>query len=215
MTSSSEIVDSELFRKRLSAYRIKKGFNQKQMCEFLGCTYSTYNQWENGGRLPRMQKLNEISEILGIPTTYLMGVDPKKDDGLTSMNSLPLVEGGLFINENTPAKVMLKGLRYNPIVNVSPEIFAYEVKDHAMSRATGKTINAGMICICSRKFQPQEIKHAVVCLSIKNGEGIIREINFDGDNVIISAWNPNYAEQVISQADLVIWGKVIKTMQDL
>lgn len=213
MANSSTILEKDKFCTRLAELRIKRGFNQIQMSKLLECTYSSYNQWENGTRLPRMQKIAFIAEKLGVPTSFLIG-DTDSGKELNILNSLPLVESINFIGEDYSGNVMLKGGRFNPNTPISTDLFAFKVRDHSMSRSNGLTINSGMIVIVSRKYQPVEIKHAVACISLNKQEAIIREINFDDDHVIVTPWNDNYKEMVVIQTDLIVWGKVIKSIQE-
>lgn len=59
-----------------AALRKRKGFNQKQMAEFLQVPYITYRQWETGRRQPAYSSLVQI--LAKINVKELFPYDSKK-----------------------------------------------------------------------------------------------------------------------------------------
>lgn len=62
----------KLFLYRLRFTRENKGFTTLDMATKLNIGRSTYNNWENGARTPRIEDLIEIAKILGVSVDYLL-----------------------------------------------------------------------------------------------------------------------------------------------
>ncbi|GAB5524754.1 MAG: hypothetical protein Roseis2KO_26260 [Roseivirga sp.] len=57
----------------IRASRIKKGMNQTELAKKAGLTQAYISMLENGGkRKPNLEKVQKISEALGIPLPFLM-----------------------------------------------------------------------------------------------------------------------------------------------
>ena len=63
-----------LFSKSLRSARLKAGLTQQELAEKLCISQQGYNLWENGERLPRLDRMRDLIEILGIdPYEMLFG----------------------------------------------------------------------------------------------------------------------------------------------
>lgn len=59
--------------KAIQDWRKKEGVTQKQLAETLFVTPQAISNWERGKNLPDLEKLHEISEIIGMPVNPLAG----------------------------------------------------------------------------------------------------------------------------------------------
>ena len=213
MASTAKLLERNIVAKRLTELRIKKGMTQAEMSRVLGVAYASYNQWENGIRIPRMQNLNALASKLGVPIAFFLGEDYEQND-LDITNSLPLLNGTMFVNQTQLNDVLIKGSRYNPSVEISSDKFCFKIRDHSMTRSQGQSINVGMTVVCTKKFTPEEIKHSISCISIRQKEAMIREINFDSGKVIVTPWNNYYDELIIPVGEIKVWGRVERAIED-
>lgn len=55
--------------------RKEKGWTQRQMADELGISYSTYSNYENNYRMPDVDTLLHISEILKVDVAQLFNID--------------------------------------------------------------------------------------------------------------------------------------------
>lgn len=53
-------------------FRKRKGLNQGELAQKCGVTQTYFSQIENGKKVPGVDLLNKISEILGVPTSIIM-----------------------------------------------------------------------------------------------------------------------------------------------
>lgn len=62
----------ESIGKRIAQARDQRGLNQSELARQLGLTPQSVQKWEAGETVPRSQKMQELSRILGVPVAYLM-----------------------------------------------------------------------------------------------------------------------------------------------
>lgn len=70
-----------MFNKRLREMRIKRNFTQQRLADELNVALRSYQCYETGTRRPSYELLVEISNILQVPTDWLLG----RDDYLKSL----------------------------------------------------------------------------------------------------------------------------------
>lgn len=63
------------FGEKLRTARKQKGYTQEQIAEMLGVAKSTYTGYEKGIREPDLFKIKRLIEILGVDSSWLLGVD--------------------------------------------------------------------------------------------------------------------------------------------
>ena len=59
--------------KRVKDLRIKKGLSQQELGNTIGVTKVSICGYENGTRLPNLEKLVKLAEVLETTTDYLLG----------------------------------------------------------------------------------------------------------------------------------------------
>ena len=64
---------NQIFSTRLKEVRKEKGWTQKTVAESLGIGQTTVANYENGTRLPDLDKLKEIGDLFGVSVDYLLG----------------------------------------------------------------------------------------------------------------------------------------------
>ncbi len=62
----SNIGNKEIFAKNLSYYLSINGRNQKEVAEYLGVAQSTFNEWANAKKYPRIDKIEKLANYFGI-----------------------------------------------------------------------------------------------------------------------------------------------------
>lgn len=73
------------FSENLKYYRQKRGLTQKELANRLGFTEKSVSKWENGGGMPTLDTLLQLSDLFGLPLDalifektdmdYLLGID--------------------------------------------------------------------------------------------------------------------------------------------
>ena len=67
------------FGEKLRESRKRKGYTQEQTAAMLGVATSTYTGYEKGVREPDLFKIKRLIEILGVDSSWLLGVDESSD----------------------------------------------------------------------------------------------------------------------------------------
>ena len=88
------IGNREVFAKNLSKYLARSGRSQREMAEIVGVSPSTFNDWVNGRKYPRIDKIEFMANHFGILKSDL--IEDKKE---SSPYEQTLTEGELLMLE--------------------------------------------------------------------------------------------------------------------
>ncbi len=85
---------------RIAAAREAKGLNQSELARKVDVSPQSVQAWESARTFPRNPKIKQLSEVLGVSVSYLMGeTDPLDTQGHATNNSLKAIEAW---DEKTP-----------------------------------------------------------------------------------------------------------------
>ena len=59
------------FPKKLKAYRLERGYTQKELASLMGVSQNAIYNWENGKREPKMETLIKLAKVLKTKVLYL------------------------------------------------------------------------------------------------------------------------------------------------
>ena len=62
-----------LVGRRIKELRIKKGLSQQELGEIVGVTKVSVCGYENGSRVPSLETFEQMAELFGTTTDYLLG----------------------------------------------------------------------------------------------------------------------------------------------
>ena len=68
----SSIGNKEVFAKNLTAYLERFNKSQREMAEIVGVSPSTFNDWANGRKYPRIDKIEFLANYFGIKKSDLI-----------------------------------------------------------------------------------------------------------------------------------------------
>lgn len=97
----TEVADMSL-GKRIREYRIKRGLTQMQLAARLQMTEANISSYERDKSAPPSDKLNQLSDILGVSSDYLLGRPTGRFEAAPAGEAGPRAasEGGLRTLEN-------------------------------------------------------------------------------------------------------------------
>ena len=64
-----------MFSSRLRSLRMKRGYTQQRMADMLSLSLNAYQKYEQAERLPLLDTLVRLADILECPTDFLLGRD--------------------------------------------------------------------------------------------------------------------------------------------
>ena len=82
------IGNKAIFARNLAMYLARSGKSQREMAEIVGVSSSTFNDWINGRKYPRIDKIEFMANYFGILKSDLIEVKNE-----VSPSELPLTEG--------------------------------------------------------------------------------------------------------------------------
>ena len=68
----SDIGNKDVFAKNLSCYVEMSGKTRGEICEDLGIAYSTFSEWINARKYPRIDKIELLANYFGIKKSQLI-----------------------------------------------------------------------------------------------------------------------------------------------
>lgn len=104
------------FGQKLRSLRTKAGFTQLDIAEKLDVSAAAIGAWENGRAKPRLTKLGELADLLGVTVSELMGEESSQERSVRGTSALvpllgwahmgePVDEGELHEVVEVPAEV--------------------------------------------------------------------------------------------------------------
>lgn len=144
MNSQQDLKD--IFAKNLKRQLTLHRKSQSDLCNDLGYTSSTVSDWANGKKYPRMDKVQQIADYLGIMKSDLTeDKSQSSSDIARSLNNIPLYSeiccgNGLFVDDQIEDYIAIPD-RY---IKKGREYFANIAKGDSM---IGRSINDGDVLV--------------------------------------------------------------------
>lgn len=111
-----------ILAERLKNLREGLQMTQQEIADLLGISKSAYIKYERGEREPRLSQLDNISNILGVSTGYLIGVvdDPEPTRGINLGNAAirTILEDPFFFDRFGENGQAIKNVAYSYISHV-------------------------------------------------------------------------------------------------
>lgn len=206
----SDIGNKDVFAKNLSYYVDRSGKTRSEICEELGIAYSTFSEWMNARKYPRIDKIEQLASYFGILKSQLIESTPKGITPYTPGQMIPLpVVGRVAAGYTCLAEQYIEGYAL-----ADPESLT-EGYDHFWLRVTGDSmepdIQDGDLVLVRAQETVESGECAVVI--VDEEDGLVKIIEFGKDFVTLISKNPNYPPRVFVKEDanrLRIVGKVVE-----
>ncbi len=91
---------------RIATKRQENNWSQTHLAKLIGINVKSVKDWENGVSLPSAKTLIRLSEVFGVSTDYLLGINQKEIVSLENLSSADRIRVRAFIQ-------MLLDLRLN------------------------------------------------------------------------------------------------------
>ena len=199
------------FGRVLRELRKWKGLSQQQVADQLGIAKPNISRYENGVQLPDLEKLEPLSEILGVaPSEFLTYVERGNvSDGPDIQGTVPLLSwvqagGWRQIVDNNHLETERVPTTYKP----KKYTFALRVQGDSMEP---KFPDGCLIIV-----EPEEniTNGAYVVVSRSNEEATFKQLINDGGKVFLKPINPRYPILEVSD-DTRICGVVKRIEMDV
>lgn len=207
----SDIGNKEVFASNLKHYIALFKKDRNQICKELGFKYSTFSEWVNAKKYPRIDSIEILANYFGIAKSDLIENHDKSIRGISAYNpvihKIPILG---FISAGLPlyAEEHIEGYTYTEH-NGGAEYFALRVKGDSMSAAQ---INNGNIIIVRRQSTVENGEIAVV--RVNSEDATVKRFKKDGSiiQLVPQSFNPIHEIQIydLKTTKIDVIGKVVE-----
>lgn len=208
----SGLGNKEIFSRNLRALMEQAGKDRNQVCDDLGFKYSTFNDWYNGNKYPRIDKIEMLSNYFGVMKSDLI-----EDKQSLPSNTVPVdfshlkripILGRIAAGAPIYAEENIEGYTFTDL-NGGAEYFALRVRGDSMNAVR---IYDGDIVIVRRQDIVENGEIAAVL--INDQDATLKRFSRSGDIVTLmpQSTNPEHKPFVynLQETSVKILGLVVK-----
>lgn len=186
------------FGKQLRSLRSKAGLTQLDIAEKLDVSTAAIGAWENGRAKPRLAKLGELAELLGVSVSELVDENGERSLVGAPYVTLPVVaagHAGEFTDEFSPDDVADVPLSVIERVN-DPDAYLMRIRGNCMNRRFCDGENA----LLSPRCEPH---NGDAVAAEYNGEMIIRSFYRGASTLVLSpdSYDSSFRDIVFDDPD--------------
>lgn len=207
----SDLGNREIMAQNIKYYMDKNNKTRNEICHDLGFAYSTFSDWVNGKKYPRIDKIELMAKYFNVSKTDLVerhqkGLGPQPARGVR-IPVLGRVVAGIPIEaitdiidyEEIPAQMAKSGT-----------YFALQVKGRSME----PTLHEGDVVIVR---QQPEVENGEIAIVLVNGnDATVKEVKEGPDGLTlighnVGVYSPHfYTREQIQNLPIRIIGKVVE-----
>ena len=206
----SDLGNKVVFAKNLNYYLNISGKERKQVCEDLNIKYSTFSEWVNANKYPRIDKIEALANYFGVMKSDLIEDRTRKiDKNILPYNpiihKIPIL-GRIAAGLPLYAEEHIEGYTEH---NGGAEYFALKVKGDSMTAAH---INDGSMIIVRR--QPEVENGQIAVVRVGKEDATVKRFRKDGNIVqlVPQSYNPEHQIQIydLKDTEVEVIGKVVE-----
>lgn len=210
----SDLGNKEIFAQNLKYYMELNRKDRYEICNILGFKYSTFSEWCNANKYPRIDKIEMLANYFNISKSDL--IEDKQKDNINELGnpvvSIPLL-GSVKAGYNHLAQETWQGtikVDSSIITANRNEYFALEVKGDSMS----PFFMEGDTVIIHKQNDCENNEYVVVI--INGDEGTLKMLKKTNFGIILQPLNPSYepvayTNEEIEVIPIQIAGIVVKS----
>lgn len=208
----SGLGNKEIFSRNLRALMEQAGKDRNRVCDDLGFKYSTFNDWYNGNKYPRIDKIEMLSNYFGVMKSDLI-----EDKQSLPSNAIPVdfshlkripILGRIAAGTPIYAEENIEGYTFTDL-NGGAEYFALRVRGDSMNAVR---IYDGDIVIIRRQDIVENGEIAAVL--IDDQDATLKRFSRTGDIVTLMPQSTNPVHQPfvfdLKKTNVKILGLVVK-----
>lgn len=198
--------NKEIMAKNIRRYMDAQRKSRNDVCEALGFAYSTFTDWINGNKYPRIDKIEMLANYFGVSKSDLVEehIPAESESKCIRIPVYGKVAAGL------PIEAVENIIDYEEIPsNWKGEYAALKVKGDSMS----PRIQEGDVLIV--KLQDDADSGDIVVALVDGKEATVKRLIKYETGITLQALNPSYEPMYFSQENMDglpvrIWGKVVE-----
>ena len=186
-----ELKNKEIFSQNLRSLMNKNNKDRNQICDDLGLKYTTFTDWVNGKKYPRIDKIELLANYFKVRKSDLIEDQSQKENefgadiiDLSNMKRIPIL-GRIRAGMPIYAAENIEGYTLTDL-NGGAEYFGLRVTGDSMNAAR---IHEGDIVIVRRQDIVENGQIAVVL--IDGQDATLKRFNRDGDIITLMPQSTN------------------------
>ncbi len=204
----SDIGNKKIFSNNLKFYMTKNKKDRQQVCDDLDIKYSTFCDWYNGKKYPRIDKIELLANYFNIEKSDL--IESKKSNGSTIKGVKIPVLG--YVRAGIPIEAVEEILDYEEIsidMASKGEHFALSIKGDSME----PRITEGDVVIVRKQDIVENGELAVVL--VNGNDATVKKFYMNDNGVTLISTNPSYepfyySKEQVEKLPVQIIGKVVE-----
>lgn len=203
----SNLGNKHIFAKNLKYYIEKSGKDRNEICKDLNLKYSTFSEWVNANKYPRIDKIELIANYFNIQKADL--IEEHKTENKKNGVMVPVL--GKVV-AGIPLDAVEEILDYEEIskdMAKQGEHFALQIKGNSME----PKFSEGDVVIVRK--QPDVDTGDIAVVLVNGNEATVKKIKKRHDGVMLVPTNPEYEVMFYNNAEIqslpvTILGKVVE-----
>lgn len=184
------------FSERVKKLREDAGLTQEELAAKLGVSRPAVGMWENKRSRPRLDKMNQLSDLFGVPVSELLGErQVVGTSAFVPMRTLGSVHMGEMGDEPNPDRMVEVPRHVLEEVN-DPDAYVVRMHGACMNRRYPEDCDA----LISPRSEPTD---GAGVIAEYNGETICRTYRRGASTVMLSpdSFDPSYRDIVFTDPD--------------
>lgn len=200
-----------IFTKNLNRYVELSGKTQREIADALGVSPQTFNTWCQGIAIPRMGKIQALSDYFGINKSDLVD-NFSQNDTEHKIKGVRIPVLG-YVRAGIPVDAMEEILDWeeiHPSMAATGDFFALKIKGDSME----PRITAGDVVIVKEQ---SDVDSGDIAIVLVNGDDatVKKLMKYENGSIALVAFNPSYAPMVftpeqIESLPVQVIGKVVE-----
>lgn len=205
----SGIGNKEIFSRNLRYYMEKSNKSRKDLCDDLGFVYTTFCDWYNGLKYPRIDKIEMLANYFNIQKSDL--IEEKSVDSLHHIKGVKIPVLG-YVRAGIPISAVEEILDYEEIseeMSRQGQFFALKIKGDSME----PKFSEGDVVIVQQQSTVENGDIAVVL--VNGGDATVKKFYRSDSGIKLISTNPAYdpfffTPDEVNTLPVQIIGKVVE-----
>lgn len=197
---------NEIFSKNLRYYMDSRGVSQNELAKELNVSPTSVNNWYNGYKTPRMDKVDKICRFFHISRSALM--EEHDSDHLPSNAILPSAKAVPIMGTICAGDGVVCEDDYSGNFIIDTNVTAdYCLKVHGDSMQTANIYDGDLVFI--KKDYDIVSGRIYAVENLDTHEASLKKVTFDNENIILIPCNPEYQAVVSDYREIRIAGECV------
>ena len=205
----SGIGNKEIFSRNLRYYMEKSNKSRKDLCDDLGFVYTTFCDWYNGLKYPRIDKIEMLANYFNIQKSDL--IEEKSVDSLHHIKGVKIPVLG-YVRAGIPISAVEEILDYEEIseeMSSQGDFFALQIKGDSME----PRMREGDVVII--KQQPTVENGDIAVVLVNGDDATVKKFYRSNSGIKLISINPAYdpfffSPDEVNTLPVKVIGKVVE-----